>query len=345
MDKIAAARRVALPCLAPRCCDMIQCIAREAGGDPASRIRTNGGSKSSRRGSCSGLPCFEPALKEEMKKSAVICFVPLAVTTAALGASASIFKGDGSSEDGKCVSAVSRSKVGSITPNDLKQAMRRGLLEDCSVEIMKVLARDGHQVESIFLEEQRAISKNLSNLKSLVEDLKPLKEISPAFEWAQSTTDIFLNVKFSHKLDAPATLDVQPEVVIQEKTVVVRGQGGRKLFALNLALHDEVLVEESSWTPASVGRLTINLKKVSESRWPSLLAEGAKKPSKMHTWWSRQEELDGIEKSRKEAEEKKQKEKEEREKKQREDEAEKQKAAVESAEDDAADSGKSSEEL
>ena len=29
-----------------------------------------------------------------------------------------------------------------------------------------------------------------------------------ALQWAQSPDSVFLNVKFSHKMDAPATLDV-----------------------------------------------------------------------------------------------------------------------------------------
>ena len=37
--------------------------------------------------------------------------------------------------------------------------------------------------------------------------------ITPAFEWCQSASHIYINVKFAHKLDAPATLNVETEAV------------------------------------------------------------------------------------------------------------------------------------
>ena len=34
-----------------------------------------------------------------------------------------------------------------------------------------------------------------------------------AFQWAQGGNEVFINVKFSHKIDAPATLNVEPTKV------------------------------------------------------------------------------------------------------------------------------------
>ena len=45
----------------------------------------------------------------------------------------------------------------------------------------------------------------LSSLKAAVEKTGPKSFISPAFRWAQSTSEIFIGVKFAHKLDAPMT--------------------------------------------------------------------------------------------------------------------------------------------
>lgn len=41
--------------------------------------------------------------------------------------------------------------------------------------------------------------------------------ITPAFEWCQSASHIYINVKFAHKLDAPATLNVETEAVELEE--------------------------------------------------------------------------------------------------------------------------------
>jgi hypothetical protein len=40
--------------------------------------------------------------------------------------------------------------------------------------------------------------------------------IAPAVEWAQSAQEVFLSVKFSHKLDAPATLGCVAEAPLFE---------------------------------------------------------------------------------------------------------------------------------
>ena len=48
-----------------------------------------------------------------------------------------------------------------------------------------------------------------------------------AFQWCQSGDTLFLNVKFSHKLDAPATLNVETtKVEITEKKLILHASNG-----------------------------------------------------------------------------------------------------------------------
>ena len=52
------------------------------------------------------------------------------------------------------------------------------------------------------------IQKELAHLKDIASKTHSAVAtgIPPAFEWAQSPDSLFLNVKFAHKLDTPATL-------------------------------------------------------------------------------------------------------------------------------------------
>jgi hypothetical protein len=141
--------------------------------------------------------------------------------------------------------------------------------------------------------------------------------ISPAFQWAQSPDKVFLNVKFSHKIDAPATLDVVVDSVeLSENKVSLRATKERKAFVLDLPLRGVIDPDQSTWSLASVGRVVFTLKKkknkaVTEEgeeaansdgsdddsntevklKWSSLLAKGAPKPNQMHHWWDRQSEF------------------------------------------------------
>lgn len=65
--------------------------------------------------------------------------------------------------------------------------------------------------------------------------------ISPAFEWAQSGDWVYINAKMSHKLDAPATLNVVSEgVQMGERSLKFAASKDHKRFALDLALHADI---------------------------------------------------------------------------------------------------------
>lgn len=65
--------------------------------------------------------------------------------------------------------------------------------------------------------------------------------ISPAFEWAQSGDWVYINAKMSHKIDAPATLNVVSEGVEMEKrSLKFAASKDHKRFLLDLNLHDDI---------------------------------------------------------------------------------------------------------
>eukprot|EP00953_Heterococcus_sp_UTEX-ZZ885_P005658 3515-Heterococcus_DN1.PRE.2 len=157
--------------------------------------------------------------------------------------------------------------------SDLSEALQKAWW-NCSAAIIERLAQSSSvaALDNAFQTEQRAITKQLNALKSLLESSKPAQEISPAFEWAQSPDEVYINVKFAHKLDTPATLGVTIDAVdITADRLVLKGSSpGRKQFLLDLSLYGTVDPDNSSWSSGSVGRMTIQLKKqqTKPSKWP-----------------------------------------------------------------------------
>jgi hypothetical protein len=107
----------------------------------------------------------------------------------------------------------------------------------CAKEIAATATSAGLDVRGEFDMQSRILQKELATLKTAIESNLPMSNINPAFQWAQSTTDVFLNVKFAHKLDAPATLNVEVQnVTLEAGSISLRATDGRKMFSLDLEL-------------------------------------------------------------------------------------------------------------
>ncbi len=146
-----------------------------------------------------------------------------------------------------CLEEVRKASEDKVLSSLITDAMRRGLWE-CAAEALQAAAAVGLSVWDIFSMEHRLLNKELSQLKRVAEDCKPVQTISPAFEWAESPDTIYLNVKFSHRLDAPATLDVTPVVTIMPTKIKIEGRKGTKFFSLELNMYGDISPENSNWT-------------------------------------------------------------------------------------------------
>jgi len=223
---------------------------------------------------------------------------PLAVLVAAVAVAR--VAGDPSSfaSDEACVAGSAAAAA--ATGADVVAAMRSGYW-GCAEALATAAAASGTvlatDINNMVALESRAINMKISALRSSLESANPPSQIiHPAFLWAQSGDSIFLNVKFAHKIDAPATLDVNVDSVKLDNTSVsLRASKERKAFELDLSpLRHAIDPDESSWTLGSVGRAMFTLKKAAAKpkKWPGLLAKNAKKPAgQMGVWWDRQEEF------------------------------------------------------
>jgi hypothetical protein len=102
---------------------------------------------------------------------------------------------------------------------------------------------------------------------------------------------VFLQVKWAHKLDAPATLGCEPsapEFSERHVSFYAECREKRKAFALQLPLFGEVNTSACTWGNASVGRAFVTLQKSMAGPWQRLL-NSTNRPSNQHIWWAMKE--------------------------------------------------------
>ena len=105
-------------------------------------------------------------------------------------------------------------------------------------------------------EEVRDIVKEIrKDQDTLIDTFRRFKKallISPAVMWAQSLNHTVFTVKLSHRVDAPACLDVYDETVELTNTTFYieaycrRGED-RYRFKQNVTFYEPIDVEESTW--------------------------------------------------------------------------------------------------
>ena len=99
-----------------------------------------------------------------------------------------------------------------------------------------------------------------------------------------------------NRWDAPATLvgegDVDAVEFASDK-VLVKAHKGSKRFDLEIETLRDIDPDASSWVAASVGRMTLTLRKAAaQKEWWPRLNKGKTKPSNQGVWWDKQELYD-----------------------------------------------------
>ena len=193
--------------------------------------------------------------------------------------------------DDECY-AIASVDVSNGREKQFSQAVRSGFWLCAKSILASIQISHVADYASAFDVEQRVILNEIASLKSVIATLLPVPSINCPFKWAQSSTEIMLSVKFSHKIDAPATLNViAKNVSLTSDRLVLLASNGAKNFNLDITFMDAVVPAESSWSMASVGRMTFTIKKLKPpSRWSSLTKDNKKLPQ-MHVWWEIQEKF------------------------------------------------------
>lgn len=209
------------------------------------------------------------------------------------------------------ISAASAEDTAAVSEADVLLALERGWF-DAAKALLRLMRARGDAVAT--LAEVRARATKMRDQATEVINLMRVganaeaTDVNCAFQWAQRPEFIYLNVKFSSRIDGPVTvLNVDNERVTFENNTLLFEAIGRqkpKTFRLNLTFHGAVLPEKSSWSFASVGRMSFTIAKAVNQTWPRLL-EGKAKPKNMYAWYDRQTALDAEVKKEAKAEPKK----------------------------------------
>jgi len=121
-----------------------------------------------------------------------------------------------------------------------------------------------------------------------------LDEVHCALQWAQNSTTVFLGVKYATRWSAPGAIEVvDVKVNMTSCCFELSGFGHhssiKKHYTVNLGLFADIAPAHSSWSAASVGRLTATLQKAAPARWQRLTKSKDKSKHQIGTWLDMEE--------------------------------------------------------
>ncbi|KAH8740086.1 hypothetical protein FG386_000913 [Cryptosporidium ryanae] len=182
-----------------------------------------------------------------------------------------------------------------VIADDLELSISRGWWKLSKSLIIRT-HEQGLDFSAVVRSAELTIRKELDELTRLLNKKHDeIATLSPAFQWAQSLDNIYLNVKFTYRWNAPGALKVENKTLLIEKnTFYFSGLGShsheKKKYILELELFDEVDPTLSECSSGSVGKLSCTLmKKKGNNKWPRLLKDKNLKILNMHVWWEMKE--------------------------------------------------------
>jgi len=190
--------------------------------------------------------------------------------------------------------------------------VRKGKLEELDYYLNE-LAKKGIQYRENLALSINTMKKQLDEIHNKHRfEVKEYQTISPAFKWAQSLEDVFIEIKYAHRHDSPGCLEIK-DMNIDIKNDSVSFEGFCVLGDVPIKIDFKIdtykglNVSECSHGEGSVGRYQITLKKNEKSFWKKLLKDDSPVPPNMRVWFEMKEK---YEKELKEYEEKEEKENE-----------------------------------
>ena len=150
------------------------------------------------------------------------------------------------------------------------------------------------------------LEMSINTLKKALDDIHnkhrfdqiQYQTVFPAFQWAQSLNEIFLEIKFAHRHDSPGCLEIKDlNVKFGSNTVDLIGYCVLGDVPIKIDFHiktwAEISKENSTHGFGSVGRYQITLKKKEAGKyWNRLLADGQSTPNNMRVWFEMKEKFE-----------------------------------------------------
>jgi len=167
-----------------------------------------------------------------------------------------------------------------------------------------IVARSHTQQVDLSFSVRKAVKALKEEADELLRTLNPkygqAQQVAPAFQWAQNDTSIFLTIKYTVRWNAPGALEATNIDVLMARnqfnfTGLGKHSNNKYKYVLGLSLFDVIMPQPiSSWSAASVGKLSVTLRKRWARKWPRLLGNKKTKIGNMHVWMEMQEKLDST---------------------------------------------------
>ena len=152
------------------------------------------------------------------------------------------------------------------------------------------------------VEYRENLSVSINTMKKALDEInnkhrfekKEYQIVYPAFKWAQSLEDIFLEIKFAHRHDSPGCLEIK-DMNVDIKNDSVKFEGYCVLGDVPIKIDFKINtfkglnVSECTHGASSVGRYQITLKKGEKSFWKKLLKDDTPIPPNMRVWFEMKE--------------------------------------------------------
>lgn len=165
-----------------------------------------------------------------------------------------------------------------------------------------IVAMSHKQQVDLSFNVRRAVKLLKDEADELLRTLNPkygqAQQVAPAFQWAQNDTSIFLTIKYTVRWNAPGALEATDINILMDGnffnfTGLGKHSNNKYKYVLGLSLFDVIMPQPiSSWSAASVGKLSVTLRKRWARKWPRLLGHKKTKIGNMHVWMENQEKLD-----------------------------------------------------
>lgn len=178
-------------------------------------------------------------------------------------------------------------------PTDVERLVQRGW--HGAVRALVALSHRGSEDarQRVASQVRQAVQAERNRLDDIIRALDQnygkAAEVSPAMQWAQNSTHVFLAVKFAQRWNAPGALEVENETVDISRccfnfTAFGEHSFIRRRYQVSLELFRMVLPEASTWSLASVGRMTVTMAKATAGNWPRLVARAETAPKNLGIW-------------------------------------------------------------
>jgi len=188
--------------------------------------------------------------------------------------------------------------LSAVEAADVGRLVHRGWYD----AVRKIVQRShaGTEDEAVWVTSQvrQAVQAEKNSLDDLIRVLDrnygKAAEVSPASQWAQNSTHVFLAVKFAQRWNAPGALEVGNQTVSITSccfnfTAFGEHSMIRRRYHLSWELFQPLVVEASSWSWAAAGRMTVIFAKAKPAHWPRLMSGPTAAPKNLGIWHDMQD--------------------------------------------------------